>query len=210
MRIFATLAMLTVLAGCQPTTPNDAASDASFAAARRAQAERDAALTGDDVAIPLQATVTTVDLDADPGLATTAPTTTAAARSGEISDEQNFDAVSGRETIESDAARLAQNRQQYSVISATDLPSRQGSVPNIVKYAIQTDNPIGVALYKRNGLSTQNRFLRNCQQYASSDLAQQDFLARGGPIRDRRGIDPDGDGFACQWDPRPFRAAVSN
>ena len=44
-----------------------------------------------------------------------------------------------------------------------------------------------------------------CARYGSPDLAQQAFLAAGGPDRDRRGLDPDGDGFACAWDPRPFR-----
>ena len=33
------------------------------------------------------------------------------------------------------------------------------------------------------------------------------FLAAGGPERDRKGIDPDGDGFACGFNPAPFRAA---
>ncbi len=32
----------------------------------------------------------------------------------------------------------------------------------------------------------------------------------GGPERDQFGIDPDGDGYACRWDPSPFRKAVGN
>jgi hypothetical protein len=32
-------------------------------------------------------------------------------------------------------------------------------------------------------------------------------LSNGGPERDRLGLDPDGDGFACYWDPTPFRLA---
>jgi hypothetical protein len=32
-------------------------------------------------------------------------------------------------------------------------------------------------------------------------------LARGGPDKDPRGLDPDGDGFACGWDPAPFLLA---
>lgn len=51
---------------------------------------------------------------------------------------------------------------------------------------------------------------RNCAGYASPDQAQIDFLANGGPQRDRKGLDPDGDGFACGWDPSPFRSAVGN
>lgn len=134
-----------------------------------------------------------------------APAQAPAARTGDISDEQNFDAVAGRESIESDAARIAANRQQYVVIQPTALPSRSGAGPNIVAYAIATNNPVGVQLYRRNALTSQNRFLRNCASYASADLAQQAFLANGGPERDRRGLDPDGDGFACAWDPTPFR-----
>jgi hypothetical protein len=41
-------------------------------------------------------------------------------------------------------------------------------------------------------------------------MAQIAFLERGGPKRDTLGLDPDGDGFACYWDPAPFRKAVSN
>jgi hypothetical protein len=43
----------------------------------------------------------------------------------------------------------------------------------------------------------------------SDDLAQEAFLSEGGPERDRLGVDPDGDGFACRWDPTPFRRAAS-
>ena len=47
--------------------------------------------------------------------------------------------------------------------------------------------------------------VHNWQLPLFPDQAQQDFLAKGGPERDRMGVDPDGDGFACAWDPRPFR-----
>ena len=43
---------------------------------------------------------------------------------------------------------------------------------------------------------------------SSPDQAQIDFLSKGGPERDRLSLDPDGDGYACGWDPRPFRKAV--
>ncbi len=41
-----------------------------------------------------------------------------------ISDEQDFSAVSSRETIESDAERIARNREQYVVVQPKDLPVR--------------------------------------------------------------------------------------
>lgn len=125
-----------------------------------------------------------------------------------ISDENDFDAVAQRQTIESDAARIAQNRAQYQVVQPEALPTRNNDGgPNIVQYALQTNHPRGQKIYSRSNFSGQGRFERNCARYASNDLAQIDFLARGGPENDRKGLDPDGDGYACGWDPRPFRNA---
>lgn len=129
------------------------------------------------------------------------------AGSAAISDEQDFEAVSARETIESDAARIERNRSQYVVIQPGALPVRPGDTgPNIVAYALATNNAPGVALYARSG-SGKNA-AANCAKYGSPDIAQQAFLEAGGPDRDRKGLDPDGDGFACSWDPRPFRTAL--
>lgn len=128
-----------------------------------------------------------------------------------ISSENDFETVSGQRTIEGDAARLASNREQYEVIAPTELPSRTtDSEPNVVAFALATQNPRGSRLYNRSVLNSQSKFQRNCAKYASSDQAQEDFLARGGPERDRKGLDPDGDGFACGWDPAPFRKAANN
>lgn len=126
-----------------------------------------------------------------------------------ISDEQNFDAVAGRETIESDAERIQQQRQTRQVVTPVPVPERTNSGrPNVVSYALSTQNRVGEPLYRRTGLLTSSsRYQRNCAQFASADQAQEEFLAQGGPERDRKGLDPDGDGFACFWDPSPFRAA---
>ncbi|WP_068113860.1 hypothetical protein [Tropicimonas marinistellae] len=125
-----------------------------------------------------------------------------------ISDEQDFSAVSARETIQSDAERLASNRQQYQTVAPQAVPARPGSTgPDIVAYALQTSNPMGQPVYKRT-FASQGKAQRNCAKYASPDLAQRAFLAAGGPQKDRYGIDPDGDGYACGWNPEPFRRAV--
>jgi hypothetical protein len=121
-----------------------------------------------------------------------------------ISDEQDFAAVSQRETIESDAERLARNRAQYTVIQPTAVPERAGGAPNIVQFALSTTHAPGTQMYNRSSLRFTDQAAA-CARYASPDLAQEAFLAAGGPERDRRGLDPDGDGFACGWDPRPFR-----
>lgn len=126
-----------------------------------------------------------------------------------ISDEQDFGAVSSRESIESDAARRAAQQQQFQMVQPTAVPTRQGGGGSaVVDFALSTTHPVGAKVYGRSRLSGQNRFNRNCAQYASGDQAQAAFLAAGGPKRDKMGIDPDGDGYACYWDPRPYRAAV--
>ncbi|MBL9049174.1 MAG: hypothetical protein JNK19_03575 [Tabrizicola sp.] len=125
-----------------------------------------------------------------------------------ISDEQDFDAVAARETIESDAERIARNRAEYVVVQPKDLPQRPGDTgPNIVEFALATKHAPGVQMYKRSGIGLRD-VNSACAKFASPDQAQQEFLAKGGPERDRMGVDPDGDGFACAWDPRPFRTAL--
>lgn len=142
-----------------------------------------------------------------PGLAPTPlPAPPVAAAPAAISDEQDFDAVAARETIESDAARIEANRQVYQQIAPQPLPPRSGSAPNIVAYALSVTNRVGQPVWRRSTLALSNHD-RACAAYASPDLAQQDFLARGGPQRDPRNLDPDGDGFACRWDPTPFQRA---
>jgi len=127
---------------------------------------------------------------------------------GGVSDEQDFSAVTSRQTIESDKARLEANREQYVVVQPGALPVRPGDTgPNIAQYAIATNNPIGVKLYDRPSFYLVNVKVA-CAKYTSSDLAQQAFLGFGGPRKDPKALDPDGDGFACAWDPRPFRAAL--
>ncbi len=128
-----------------------------------------------------------------------------------ISDEQDFSAVSSRETIESDRQRMEANKEAYQVIQPQALPTRSGgSGPSVVEFALSTNNGVGEALYSRLTILSESRFNKNCAKYTSSDQAQQAFLKAGGPSRDRMGLDPDGDGFACYWDPSPFRRAVTN
>lgn len=130
------------------------------------------------------------------------------AGSAGISDEQDFEAVTSRQSIQSDAERIAQNRAQYQVVQPGALPQRPGDTgPNIVEYALATKHAPGTQLHKRSRLLG-NRSASACAKFGSPDLAQEAFLAKGGPQKDRLGVDPDGDGYACSWDPRPFRTAL--
>lgn len=123
-----------------------------------------------------------------------------------ISDEQDFAAVSARESIESDAERLARARAQYQVVQPGALPQRTGAPgPNIVAFALATSHAPGTPMYRRSAFGTRDP-MANCGRFNSPDLAQEAFLAAGGPERDPQRLDPDGDGFVCGWDPRPFRS----
>ncbi len=116
-----------------------------------------------------------------------------------ISDEQDFNAVSARETIESDAQRIARNKAQYQVVTPTPLPPREGNTtPVLVEFALSTTNGVGEQVYNRSGIRL-NSYEAACKRYRSPDLAQEAFLNSGGPRRDPKGLDPDGDGFACAW-----------
>ena len=78
--------------------------------------------------------------------------------------------------------------------------------PNLAAYALSTSHAPGVAMYQRGGIHLISNE-KACAKFISPDLAQMAFLEAGGPAKDSKNLDPDGDGYACGWDPRPFRAA---
>lgn len=231
MRLITTLCACAALAACSPAIPESGAKGVGFDdydAYQRDKQAREAALTGS--ALPPPNTVSSEPLagavaqptDAE-GLAAEAraalaetqadpsnpPPQTVTSASG-ISSENDFEAVGAQRSIENDAALIAQNRAQYKVIEPTALPTRTGGTgPNIVQYALAATHPVGTSVYSRNSFNAQSKYQRNCSKYGSADHAQADFLSKGGPDRDKLGLDPDGDGYACGWDPSPFRKAVA-
>lgn len=98
---------------------------------------------------------------------------------------------------------LAAARSQLVVVQPGALPQRVDGV-NIALFAQQARNEPGVRVYSRP--VTAGLTARGCRRFTSSDEAQRAFLANGGPQRDPLNLDPDGDGFACDWDPTPYRA----
>lgn len=126
-----------------------------------------------------------------------------------ISDEQDFAAVAARETIQSDKARIERNRAQYQVDQPGALPQRAGGDQTalIIQFALATNHPVGTQMYKRSSMRLGSADAA-CAKFGTPDQAQEAFLDAGGPERDRKGIDPDGDGYACSWNPAPFRAAL--
>jgi len=96
--------------------------------------------------------------------------------------------------------QLAEARSQLVIVQPGSVPQASSGV-NIALYAQQTTNAVGERRYQRNRMSVGGA----CGRYASADEAQRAFLAAGGPQADPRNLDPDGDGFACGWDPTPYR-----
>jgi hypothetical protein len=237
MRIALGLVMMAALGACAPAIPDSGAGVGfgNYDQYQREKEAREAALAGD--ALPAPDAVSSEPLDATgqaasgseaERLAADTEAALAAANSGEvplqaspsnppppvlnsagISQENDFDAVGSERSIEEDAARIAQNRAQYQVVRPEAIGARPSEAgPNIVAYALANRHPVGTQLYSRVGFNKESKFQRNCAQYPSADQAQIDFLERGGPERDRLGLDPDGDGFACDWDPTRFQNAV--
>jgi hypothetical protein len=187
--------LLVVMAGCTSLPPNDVMTPE--------QRAREAALaSGQPMEFAADGTPMVAEGDAgvEPDLLR---------RGAGISDENDFNAVSDRVSIEADQQRLAAQREVFQVIAPTALPERpSGDLATIVEFALATSHPVGRAVYPRSNIRVGTN--SNCNRYANPNEAQQVFLQNGGPERDRRGLDPDGDGYACGWDPTPFRLAVRN
>jgi len=123
--------------------------------------------------------------------------------------EQDVQAESVRDTITSDAGRLARMQAEPVVVQPVAVPDRPATPgPGIIDYALSTTHPVGDRQHPRRPIS-QARHHGNCIAFRSADRAQEWFLENGGPGRDRRGLDPDGDGYACAWNPSVYRAAAA-
>jgi hypothetical protein len=143
-----------------------------------------------------------------PGVASAAAAAARPVNNSGISDENDFNAVASRETIESDKARIEANKAQYVQIAPGALPERTdtNAVSPVIEYAINAPNRLGESIYDRGGIALGSTD-KACARYSSSAAAQEAFLKAGGPKRDPKNLDPDGDGFACRWDPTPFQKA---
>lgn len=93
-------------------------------------------------------------------------------------------------------------------VQVSDAEMGAGGTPNLFVYALSTQHNVGEQRYNRSNPLRFRRSEAACAQFPSQDLAQEAFLAAGGPERDPNHLDPDGDGFACWWDPAPFRQAA--
>lgn len=80
-------------------------------------------------------------------------------------------------------------------------------IPRVAAFALRTTHQPGQRQWRRNPLRADGQSI--CAQFTSRDLAQDRFLRDGGPERDPNGMDPDGDGFVCGFDPNELRASAN-
>ena len=119
---------------------------------------------------------------------------------GGISNTQDFGAIKQQESIQSDAAKLAALRGQYQEVAPEALPERSDQT-NLAAYALSQPHAVGTRKFRRFNIG-----IANCSRFRSDpDGAQRLFLQSGGPQKDPKRLDPDGDGFACGWDPETYR-----
>lgn len=143
----------------------------------------------------------------DASTAAPAKTVATGSDSANISNTQNFRAIKAQETIESDKAKLAALKRTYQQVdpNSVQAPSRKSGGINLPAYALKQTNAVGQRVYQRS-----NSGLSNCSRYRNDpDAAQRAFLQAGGPQRDSRRLDPDGDGFACAWNPDFYRKMLN-
>ena len=224
--IFASLAVASV-AACSPTVPDSAAGvgfedyDTYLAQqrARDAQLARGTTQVVAPVTPPNATPQTEAEATAAAAVAAirpqaaqtpSAPAARPQANNEAISDEQDFAAVSARQSIESDAQRRAAQSAQYAVVQPTAVPNRpSGTAPTPIEFALQVTHPVGQKTYNRS-LFGAKKPSPNCARYPSAEQAQDAFLKAGGPQKDKLKLDPDGDGYACAWNPAKYRQLVRN
>ncbi len=196
MRLVLSLFAFAALAACETAVPTDGLPTVSTA--KNSVAESVSKTDTTTVIATAKATEPAAEKTDTVALGTDHPT---------ISDTQNFGAVTAKLSIEDDKARLKAQRQEFKVIKPTALPKRVKTV-SVVEFALSTTNKVGEKIYSRFNPLGKVLSPRDCAKFSSSDEAQLVFLRSGGPRRDPKSLDPDGDGFACDWTPETYRKLV--
>lgn len=94
-----------------------------------------------------------------------------------------------------------------AVVAPVTAPVAVTTTPGVdllATYAMGQQHPMGMQVYARSGGSAVVAS-QACAAYAEAGQAQLAFLAQGGPQLDPLGLDPDGDGYVCGWEPGPYR-----
>ena len=101
------------------------------------------------------------------------------------------------------AEKLESARKQRILIETKEFQQNEESI-NIATFARSSPNKKGESIYLRPAFQTFDHWTE-CAFFTTNEKAQRFFLKTGGPKIDLKNLDPDGDGFACDWDPIIYR-----
>jgi hypothetical protein len=222
-RAIAAAVVLTALAGCAAAPPNDVAQGVGFGDYEAYQARR-AALNAAPALPPrtAQTALPPADVAAEPfaprpaeplGGVAWAPVGTSTGGTDVASLASAAIAEAERESVGPTATMADPGAPGLPPVTASGDNFRAPPLPegmavlgaNVVAFALSTDHAVGERVWGRFPLRLGRPEVR-CGDFRTTDLAQDWFLTNEGPERDRAGLDPDGDGFACNWDPERYRA----
>lgn len=199
------------LAACQSPVPNSAAG-VGFGDYETYLRQREAELRGPQAAqsAPVSATPAPSAYGAS-GYGATPVTSTAGLAAAPAEGSIGADALAALRATAPGGAEAAAPQSAVGApldaMAPAAAPVPAGATgPNLAAYALAATNAPGQPVYKRGGFHLISA-TKACGKYVSPDLAQMAFLKKGGPQKDPLNLDPDGDGFACGWDPRPFQMA---
>ena len=103
-----------------------------------------------------------------------------------------------------EAAEKLESARKQRILIETETPSHRADTVNIAAFARSTINKKGESIYARRSFQTFDNWTE-CAFFDTNENAQRFFLRTGGPKLDLKNLDPDGDGFACAWDPAIYR-----
>ena len=102
------------------------------------------------------------------------------------------------------AANILENARKERIEIQVDNLIDSSNDINVANFARDTKNKKGERVYNRLSFNIYNNW-NECSKFKNNDDAQRQFLKDGGPNKDKFNLDPDGDGFACEWDPDIYR-----
>ena len=102
------------------------------------------------------------------------------------------------------AAKKLEDARKERIEIEVDNSTNYSDYVNVAKFARDTKNKKGEKVYTRSNISIYNNW-NECSKFRTQDDAQRKFIKDGGPYNDKFNLDPDGDGFACKWDPEIYR-----
>ena len=126
-----------------------------------------------------------------------------------LSENHNFIDLSlstlAQQNIEKErAAKKLEDARKERIEIEISNSSNSSDYVNVAKFARDTKNNKGEKIFTRLSFSIYDNW-NECSKFKNKDEAQRSFLKDGGPFNDRFNLDPDGDGFACDWDPDIYR-----